>query len=335
MPPPAIYILAVVGTIAAGVAFKEFVYEPHIAPKIEQWAEEFLAKRQARRRQRSGAVAVAASRRGHTDENPSRRRGKLSDSVDEERRSIELENLIAKEVREWRSEVDRSQVQKLRHRNNAAPSSSRNVLDESTHDIPFVPISPTHIVYDSSEPSTPTSTLPSRASSISARVSFLREAPSNSTLRSPLHVDSELQDPISDSLVGIVPAGTASPIPSLAVRSPSAIPSLSQSFPQELDYEHGLELLSAPSSRPDTPFSSFSQPLAANEIIPSNSPHYSLSPLSLLHRVPSRSLSDLDYLSDLDEPHHDVMSPRSSIDDGIRSNMSDSSWASADAHGSH
>jgi hypothetical protein len=133
MPAPAVYILAVVGTIAAGVAFKEvninlilsrshdsylafqFVYEPHIAPKIEQWAEEFLANRQARRRQRSGAIAVPSPGRNRTDEDVSR-------SLEEERRSIELENLMAKEVREWRSEVDRSN---LRLRNN-----TRNVLEE-------------------------------------------------------------------------------------------------------------------------------------------------------------------------------------------------------------
>ena len=155
MPAPAVYILAIVGTIAAGLAFKEvspvimlskvsrlycnilaqFVYEPHIAPKIEQWAEDFVAKRQARRRQRASAIPVAASQHNLTDENISRRRAKRSDSGDEadqERRSIELENLIGKEVREWRSEVNRSQSQKLRHRNNAAASSSRNVLDEAS-----------------------------------------------------------------------------------------------------------------------------------------------------------------------------------------------------------
>lgn len=36
---------------------------------------------------------------------------------------------------------------------------------------------------------------------------------------------------------------------------PQNIPSLSQSYPQDLDAEHGLELLSPPSSRADSPFS--------------------------------------------------------------------------------
>jgi hypothetical protein len=44
-----------------------------------------------------------------------------------------------------------------------------------------------------------------------------------------------------------------SPSPFL-LRVPS-VPSLSQSYPQELEVEHGLELLSAPSSRPDSPYS--------------------------------------------------------------------------------
>lgn len=113
----------------------QFVYEPHIAPKIEQWAEDFVAQRQARRRQRAslGATLVAVSAHDITDENLSRRRGKRSDFGDEEnqeRQSIELEDLISKEVQEWRSEVDRSQVNKLRYRNNAVPSTSRHVLDE-------------------------------------------------------------------------------------------------------------------------------------------------------------------------------------------------------------
>lgn len=335
MPAPAVYILAIVGTIAAGIAFKEFVYEPHIAPKIEQWAEEFVAKRQARRRHRAGAIPVAVSGYDLTDENVSRRRSKRSDSGDEENeesQSIELEHLIAKEVREWRSEVDRSQVHKLRHRNNAVSSSSRHVLDESTHEIPFIPMSPMHIIYDPTEPSTPTSTLPSRGSSISARVSSLREAPSELTLRSPLPVHPELQAPALHSSISIASTNSTPPSPTPVIHSPRSVPSLSQSYPQELDYEHGLELLSAPSSRPDTPFSSFSQAFSSNGTPQLNSLYYSLSP----PRAPSRSLSDLDYLSDLEEPQqHDGMSPRTSvfsIDDGVRSELSDSSWAGASDH---
>ena len=206
-------------------------------------------------------------------------------------------------------------------------------IHQPTHEIPFVPMSPTHIIYDVSEPSTPTSTLPSRPSSISARVSSLHETPSELTLRTPLPADPEIRVPALDSSI-ISSAGT-SPNPALATtQSLRPVPSLSQSYPQELDYEHGLELLSAPSSRPDTPFSSFSQALSANDTPQSNSNslYYSLSPNAPSspqpQRAPSRSLSDLDYLSDLEVPHDDGLSP---IDDGTRSELSDSSWASAGA----
>jgi hypothetical protein len=198
-------------------------------------------------------------------------------------------------------------------------------------------MSPTHIIYDVSEPSTPISTLPSRGTSISARVSSLRETPSELTLRSPLPADPEVRVPTLDDSVTISSASFTLPGPTpAAVRSPRSVPSLSQSYPQELDYEHGLELLSAPSSRPDTPFSSFSQALSANETSEPNSLYYSLSPNAPSPpRAPSRSLSDLDYLSDVEDPQFDGMSPHSSIDDGVRSELSDSSWASAGARSGH
>ncbi|KAH8794407.1 hypothetical protein DL96DRAFT_1723996 [Flagelloscypha sp. PMI_526] len=47
MPSPAIYVVAVVGAVAAGIAFKEFVYDPHIAPVIEAAIEK---RRQRRNR---------------------------------------------------------------------------------------------------------------------------------------------------------------------------------------------------------------------------------------------------------------------------------------------
>ncbi|KAF8887239.1 hypothetical protein CPB84DRAFT_1523375 [Gymnopilus junonius] len=58
MPAPAVYVLAVVGTVSAVLAFKEFVYEPHIAPAIDRWYIEYQAARM--RRQRQAAVVSAA-----------------------------------------------------------------------------------------------------------------------------------------------------------------------------------------------------------------------------------------------------------------------------------
>lgn len=107
------------------------MYEPHLAPKIEKWAEEFVAKRQARRRQlapAAGPVGVPGPLHGDEDQ-ATRRKHRTSGSDHdgpEMSQSIELENLIAKEVREWRSEVDRSQTSSrgLRQRGHGPRSGS-------------------------------------------------------------------------------------------------------------------------------------------------------------------------------------------------------------------
>lgn len=105
------------------------MYEPHIAPRIEKWAAEFVAQREAKRRQRQGPTAVpVAARPGDSsgtdpdddddDDNKPlglvnrgsrlrrRRMGRGNGNTRDD--SVELENLVAREVREWRSEVDRS-----------------------------------------------------------------------------------------------------------------------------------------------------------------------------------------------------------------------------------
>ncbi|KAG6915909.1 hypothetical protein DXG01_009279 [Tephrocybe rancida] len=341
MPAPAaaVTVATIVGVFAVGYAFKKFVYEPHIAPKLEQWAVEYIAHRDAQRRQRAGAIPVMAS--PHRRDMPDKR----SDSGNEgsERQSIELENLIAKEVREWRSEVNRSQT--LRHRGKQGSSGSQYTI-ESVQSKTLL-TSPTHVLVDPSIPSTPSSTLPSIEASPAPRVTPLREASSRSTLRSP--------PPAPPQGLGLLPtpapSTTLSPgVPQRAPLSPGMIPSLSQSFPFELDQEHGVELLSAPSSRPDSPFSTFSQPVSpsVHGTNLSSANYYSFSSpntftagnvISPLVRPPSRGLSDLDFLSDLDE--HDALSPRWSeaglsapdehfINDRL-SDASGSSWASAGA----
>ncbi|KAG5637813.1 hypothetical protein H0H81_003145 [Sphagnurus paluster] len=293
------------------------LYEPHIAPKIEQWAQEFLANREARRKQRAGLVPVSAV--PHSDS--SRNSGSGSGDEDEpdagDKRdllgeSIELQNLVASEVHGWRRQVNRSQsAPRLRRRGKATSSGSH--LEESaatTSRSPFVPMSPTHVIFDPSLPSTPTSTIPSIESSPAPRPTTLQEAPSlSSTLLSlsPPQVPARLPTPPASSL--------ASPA---APQSPPFIPSLSQSYPADLEHEHGLEFLSAPSSRAESPFVSFSRPISTNDTGTglSNSNYYSfssptalsppsvLSPLdpftspSLILRPPSRSLSDVDLMSD-------------------------------------
>jgi len=85
------------------------------------------------------------------------------------------------------------------------------------------------------------------------------------------------------------------------------VPSLSQSYPQDLDYEHGLELLSPPSSRSISPFSMGGMsphPSATNDI--------SLRALSPFDNIPSRSASSMSNLSS-------VMSSPAVIPTNVRS----------------
>ncbi|KAF9055539.1 hypothetical protein BDZ89DRAFT_1125267 [Hymenopellis radicata] len=286
MPAPAVYVLAVVGTVAAGIAFKEFVYEPHIAPKLEKWAQEFLSKRRERKRQREAAISVSL---------PFSSKRSDGGSDDDDKSAFELEKLVShvsEEVREWRNEVVRSQSSTLRQRKNVAEPST---LDQSNISIPYVPMVPTHVIFDAA-----TSTIGSRAPSPS--LSGSRE-----TLRSP--PPGRLPTPDSSE------HGGDSPVLNTGLFSPMSIPSLSLSHPVDLDQEHGVELLSAPSSRPDTPFSTVSH----------TDDYHSFSADTL------SSESDVDD----DDDAVSVSAPPSVISDfdDLRSNfgseISGSSWASA------
>lgn len=148
MPPP-IYVAvgcAVIG-IAAVIAFKEvqissgdrrtrayshsavqFVYDPHVAPQIEEWKER-------RRQRRRGPVEVPVRSRSPDDRTPFGRRGNNSDdkgsgdenSNDEHNAddgmSFELRDLRARETAEWSSTNTQNTLRQRRGR-------SGNVLDE-------------------------------------------------------------------------------------------------------------------------------------------------------------------------------------------------------------
>ncbi|KAJ3570039.1 hypothetical protein NP233_g4667 [Leucocoprinus birnbaumii] len=328
MPAPAVYILAVVGTIGAAYAFHQFVYEPHLAPKIEIWAEEFIARRRARRmqQQQQGPIPVPASiplrrrrrrRSGsrHSDSTLSGSEGSGSDSDHpgpssrggggpkppsgplSSSRGTDLDQSVAHEVNEWRSEVGRSQRSSgLRHRTNAT-----HVMDESINPIPHPTMSPTHVVFD-----TPLQ----RPSPLSQARKPL--PPAHRTPTSPL----------SPSVTTPVPDTTYSP-PSFS----SPIPSLSQSYPQELDRERGVELLSPPSSGISSPFTTFS-PLVAPQALspfavvqpldrdpsPEGSHPRSLNPASRSSSPSQHTVTDAEYrslptsptwpLSELSSPVH-------------------------------
>ena len=98
----------------------QFVYEPHIAPTLEAWAEDFLERRRAARNRRASAVPVRTSRRrnssspsnsSHHDNDPPRPQGGDRAPVPNDLPvdAFELEALPSREVDEWRNEVLRSQ----------------------------------------------------------------------------------------------------------------------------------------------------------------------------------------------------------------------------------
>ncbi|KXN88974.1 hypothetical protein AN958_06436 [Leucoagaricus sp. SymC.cos] len=313
MPAPAVYALAVVGTFGAIYAFHQFVYEPHLAPRIEQFAEEWIARRRARRMQQQGPIGVPASiplrrRRGshsrHSDStlsdsdsdsspnplqgSPSHRRNGSRGLSRSQMKShgADFDESFAREVSEWRNEVERNQTSGgLRHRTNIGV----HVMDESINPIPHPTMSPTHVIFDTSAPTTPTTTSFSRLSSPPIQVSPLQAADIESTLHaSPTRPSAPLKpSPLSQVRTPLPPLPTrapshsASPNPSPISPSattpvpdrsppsfPSPIPSLSQSYPQELDRERGVELLSPPSSGTSSPFTTFSPLVAPQALSP-------------------------------------------------------------------
>lgn len=283
MPAPAaVYVIAFAGGCAAAYAFKELVYDPHIVPAFEKWQAQYAASR-ARRRQRR-ELAVVKTRSSVDD--PADTGTELQslggrndaavdddDAVAAEGSSKELENMITNEVDEWRSAVDRSQTG-LRHRTMAGTSSS--ALEESNTFLPYTPISPTHIIFDFSNETSPTSSHPSTSASAAIRVagppssaapfspiSSIHPSESASVAEQATPQTSPRIQPPSLSFTYDAQALSLSPpvivSPTLSTPAPSS-PNPPMSVFADQPHGLGLELLSAPSSRPDTPFSSLLHP---------------------------------------------------------------------------
>ncbi|KAI0004984.1 hypothetical protein BJV74DRAFT_880905 [Russula compacta] len=115
MPGPAIYVAVAIGTVAAVIVFKEFVYDPHFRPKISAWREDIISRRQRRARPHSHSVSQSSPPPPEGNDgrqvSPQRdTRGKKKQS----RRSvessvtphIELQHLIASEVESLKSSVE-------------------------------------------------------------------------------------------------------------------------------------------------------------------------------------------------------------------------------------
>ncbi|KAI0043470.1 hypothetical protein FA95DRAFT_399177 [Auriscalpium vulgare] len=155
MPAPAVYVVVAIGTVAAIYAFKELIYDPHVHPKVQAWQETMAARRRARkeRTRRTAPVSARAPADSDDDDVPLasiRRRGSR-DSEGSATTPVELENLVASEVQEWRSGVDVGRNQaglRLRRLPDSQASStlgsSVSLLDESdVFSISHTPLEPT------------------------------------------------------------------------------------------------------------------------------------------------------------------------------------------------
>lgn len=165
MPAPvAVYVVAAIAGVAAAVAFHEFVFEPHIAPAIERWAEDFLAKRRARR---GDPVPVPSTRgSGDGDPGPSGADPRKRSPVREED-FIELEGLNLGHVDEWRNTVHRTaQGTSVRRRVRVIPETDEGsistTIDDSFTSLTHTPITPVHVISNVSSPFTETLSVSTR-----------------------------------------------------------------------------------------------------------------------------------------------------------------------------
>lgn len=165
MPAPvAVYVVAAIAGAAALVAFHELVFEPHIAPAMERWAEDFLAKRRARR---GGPIIVPSTRgSGDGDPGPSGADPKKRTPAREED-SIELEGLNLGLVDQWRNRVHRTaQDANVRRRVRAIPDTDEGgistTIDDSFTSLTHTPVAPTHVISNVSSPFTETLSVSTR-----------------------------------------------------------------------------------------------------------------------------------------------------------------------------
>ncbi|KAJ7693287.1 hypothetical protein B0H14DRAFT_2651427 [Mycena olivaceomarginata] len=204
-----------------------FVYEPHITPRVERWAEDLLAKRRARKLQRAEkgkrAVPVPSTSGGA---------GVGGGDLDADKRTYELESLVADEVHQWRTQVDVSCGQGsgsgLRHRKNVG-SSTASALEESNILIPYDTLTPTHVLFDPTDGFSAVASSPTSTSTMSSRVPT--PGPSIQTHSSTLsHLTFRTPPPPVQAPPTPEPSVREAPSPS-PFASPFASPPSPSSFP--------------------------------------------------------------------------------------------------------
>ncbi|KZV72133.1 hypothetical protein PENSPDRAFT_683987 [Peniophora sp. CONT] len=203
MPAPMVYVAVSVCTVAAALAFKEFVYDPHLRPKLQEFWEE---QRQRRRRRHQ-----PMAQRGRRDDSSSGSSNDLGDDnvplgfhhavpLGSLHGGIELETLVAQEVDAWRNGVEvRPDTSGLRQRTARGMESSSTFLPPAhimdQHDTagfstpPMQPTRASDVLFDSADSpefraETPTlASMSSRTLSPEAPIS--RSSTPNSDLLSP------------------------------------------------------------------------------------------------------------------------------------------------------
>ncbi|KZT70265.1 hypothetical protein DAEQUDRAFT_725534 [Daedalea quercina L-15889] len=349
MPAPAVTAVYVVGAVAvaAGVfAFKEFVYEPHIAPKLEAWAESFVENRRRQRARRRGPIPAHPVHE-HGDENHSRRSSgsrnvdshprppfpSRADDTDGDDRgmSVELEHLAAHEAS---ASGDDGRQNGLRYRKTAG------AMDESNVSIPYRPISPTHVIFDSSTSPTPTS--PSSGSRLRSPRGAATPVMHSLSKSRPSSVDSRGAGPIPPTPVSIRSAASSriqSPYMMSAMSSRSSSPDVPAMYNTALMGSIGNVSDRAIASPPSIPGSRVQSPLAYYQLaapVPSLPASRIQSPFSDIHAAAARSPTlsarsgALSPFSQLSEPISDFDLPSDSEDDvmSLRSEMFSPSMSS-------
>ncbi|THH18606.1 hypothetical protein EW146_g2428 [Bondarzewia mesenterica] len=361
MPAPAVYVVVVLSTTVAAVAFKQFVFDPHLRPIISAWWES--------RRRRRAPILISVHPRSdssdddephaHGDSRPFVRRTSLSS--DHSNSPIELEELVAREVDEWRSGVDVNRDESgLRLRHTRGPSSSQtlstpNYMDEHEHEsVSIPPMQPTRsqgsreVLFE--YPQSPI--LHPQSSSIISQSGTLH---SIEALTIPHEQHTPLNPFDLESAPGSSPSSTlwqsADSVATLSVRVPSpsgsqrtlypplpaspdaaplsntppSSPALSPAFFPRIS----VDVLSAPSSRSDSPFSDSPFSDVSNRAL---SPGVLLSPPSVHSDFAMPSDDDDMFSLPSNVSSAAVTDEEDAFDMASVQGSETSSWAGVDAH---
>ncbi|KAI0317933.1 hypothetical protein OF83DRAFT_1118761 [Amylostereum chailletii] len=131
MPGPAIYVVAALGTVVALAAFKEFIFDPHLRPKLEAWQETLREQRRQKIRRRNGLNAPFPVPNDEDSSSSSEDDAPLSPSLGTgsgySEPPIPLNDIVSRGVNEWRSSIETGRDPSGMRRRGHPSSSDRTV----------------------------------------------------------------------------------------------------------------------------------------------------------------------------------------------------------------